>query len=260
MSPALLLACQPCTRSSRLLAACTPSAVLAVMIPMPTGILPRSDRSSLWIASLGISVRHVRAHNTELCCKRHLCDNHCSMVQPDVRRGGRPGVQTLLLQAHAAGGGALESAASSCFAASLLQHVLVIGTMLYLITAWQAGHCILRLRSSAAGQESSACRVLLAQLSHLTVSQDDGACAGSRNRGGDAAMNGGSLALYVAVEVLFKAAQILHGAHAPHAQRGRSCCLLGSRLCQHRGSAAVAVRGVQPLPPARQGRRCGSPS
>ena len=106
MSPALLLACQPCTRSSRLLAACTPSAVLAVMIPMPTGILPRSDRSSLWIASLGISVQHVRAHNTELCCKRHLCDNHCSMVQPDVRRGGGPGVQTLLLQAHAAGGGA----------------------------------------------------------------------------------------------------------------------------------------------------------
>ena len=72
-------------------------------------------------------------------------------------------------------------------------------------------------------------------------------------------MNGGSLALYVTVEVLFKAAQILHCAHAPHAQRGRSCCLLGSRLCQHRSSAAVAVRGVQPLPPARPGQEMTKP-
>lgn len=93
-------------------------------------------------------------------------------------RGSRPFCCRLTLPGEAL----LESAASSCFAASLLQHVLVIGTMLYLITAWQAGHCILRLRSSAAGQESSACRVLLAQLSQITVSQDNGACAGSRNR------------------------------------------------------------------------------
>ena len=43
--------------------------------------------------------------SSRLCCKRYLCDNHCSMVQPDIRRGGRPGVQALLLQAHAARGG-----------------------------------------------------------------------------------------------------------------------------------------------------------
>ena len=63
-------------------------------------------------------------------------------------RGSRPFCCRLTLPGEAL----LESAASSCFAASLLQHVLVIGTMLYLITAWQAEHCILRLRSSAAGQ------------------------------------------------------------------------------------------------------------
>ena len=75
-------------------------------------------------------------------------------------RGSRPFCCRLTLPGEAL----LESAASSCFAASLLQHEFVMSTMLYLIMAWRAWHCILRLRTSAAEQQLCG-HVLLAQLS-----------------------------------------------------------------------------------------------
>lgn len=37
--------------------------------------------------------------------KPYLGDDYCSMVQPDIGRGGRTGIQPLLLQADAGGGG-----------------------------------------------------------------------------------------------------------------------------------------------------------